>query len=158
MWGSTYRSNSGRVFILKKKIIGYYLQSLSILTLMFFLKNRRFSNSLTFIYTRQVNLCIYLKVYFLIIFVIWLLCKSVTFALYYKLQPILHTCRTNVQDFQGPKFLKSLSTEIQNSENICFFGKTLKSLLSYLNILFVELLTSPFPFFVLFCCYCFFYI
>ena len=53
---STYQSNLSRAIILQKKIIRseYYLKFLLILTLMFFLTNRRFWNSLTFIYTRSV--------------------------------------------------------------------------------------------------------
>ena len=42
-------------------------------------------------------------------------------------------CRTNIRNFsirfQGPKFSNSLSSEIQNSESICLFGKRLQKFL-----------------------------
>ena len=64
-------------------------------------------------------------------------------------------CWTNIQNFsiwfQGPKFFNLSSPEIQNSESIRLFGERLKRfLLSYSNILFVELHTSSFLSFFIF--------
>ena len=66
------------IIILQKKIIRIRFLLIVILISVFFSKNRRFENSLTFIYTEQVNLCVFLnEVYFQIIFVTWLLLQAI---------------------------------------------------------------------------------
>ena len=64
-------------------------------------------------------------------------------------------CRTSFPKFsirfQGPRFFKSLSREIQNSESISLFAKDLKnSFFLSKNIFFVELHTFSFLFFIFF--------
>ena len=117
-----------------------------ILIPVFFLESRRFLNSQTFIYTKWVNLCIFLKdAYFLIMFVICLLLRAryiliiqeiPAFSIYLIVELIFWKFSIR---FQGPKFFNSLSREIQNSESISLFGKRVKalySLLSYTPFLF----------------------
>ena len=132
-----------------------------ILIPMFLSKSRKFQNSRTFIYTKQENLCIFLKeVYFLIIFVICLFLQAGYIRIKQEIPAFFYIphCRTNFQKFsilfQGAKFFNSLSREIQSNESIRFFGKRLKyaleiySVLSYILFLFSSLTFKDNPFFI----------
>ena len=119
MWGSTYHCNFMGIIILQKKIIRIRFLLIVIRISVFFSKNRRFENSLTFIYTEQVNLCVFLnEVYFQIIFVTWLLLQAIYMQSqkYKKFWPFyIPHCVTNFPKFsirfQGPEFFNSVSRE-----------------------------------------------
>ena len=156
MWGSTYQSNLNRIIILQKKIIRIISKvSFDAHTGVLFKEQEilKFSD----IYLYQIGKFMYLfkrgllPNYFRDMFTLASQIHSHNTrnsSLFY----VPH-CRNNFRKFsirfQGPKFFNSLSREIQNRESISLFGKSLKKyLLSKSNILFVELHTFSFSFFL----------